>query len=273
MSISSKMRVAGSVALAGLCLSSPLWSSGAWGQQIRTEFTQSRIEPRKHPKTFVAQPVPVAPAAPALMPVALPVTNPSSALGSALASCDKASEGLEALALPGARGEVKLDRCYRGRDHLVCSFNALLTEAKSLLESHKRIVDANYPNVTNVEAVCSIKPDNLATDLEGATDFSARFKALKAEYDARSGCASRVQQSFRDVTLPDMAQAPGILKSMIDTIEADMKGISGLQAQVAGLAEKIDASQKAMSTIQKIHRTMCARNQRAETDTENRASR
>jgi hypothetical protein len=273
MSISSKVRVAGSVALAGLCLSSPLWSSGAWGQQIRTEFTQSRIEPRKHPKTFVAQPVPVAPAAPALMPVALPVTNPSSALGSALASCDKASEGLEALALPGARGEVKLDRCYRGRDHLVCSFNALLTEAKSLLESHKRIVDANYPNVTNVEAVCSIKPDNLATDLEGATDFSARFKALKAEYDARSGCASRVQQSFRDVTLPDMAQAPGILKSMIDTIEADMKGISGLQAQVAGLAEKIDASQKAMSTIQKIHRTMCARNQRAETDTENRASR
>ncbi len=270
MSISSKVRVAGSVALAGLCLSSPLWSSGAWGQQIRTDLAQSRIEPRKHPKVFVAQPVP---AAPALTPVALPVTNPSSALGSALASCDKASEGHEALALPGAKGEVRLDRCYRGRDHLVCSFNALLTEAKSLLESHKRIVDANYPNVTNVDAVCAIKPDNLVTDLESATEFGARFKALKAEYDARSGCASRVQQSFRDVTLPDMTQAPGILKSMIDTIESDTKGVSGLQAQVAGLAEKIDASQKAMSTIQKIHRTMCARTQRAETDAENRASR
>ena len=127
--------------------------------------------------------------------------------------------------------------------------------------------------MTNVDAVCAIKPDNLVTDLESATEFGARFKALKAEYDARSGCASRVQQSFRDVTLPDMTQAPGILKSMIDTIESDTKGVSGLQAQVAGLAEKIDASQKAMSTIQKIHRTMCARTQRAETDAENRASR
>ena len=276
MSISSKLRVAGSVTLAGLCLSLPFWSSGAWGQYTRTQMAQSRTGP-KHHKAFALQPAPVQPAPgqsapPALAPVALPVTNPSSALGSALASCDKASEGFEALALPGAKGEIKLDRCYRGRDHLVCSFNALLTEGKSLLESYKRIVDANYPNVTNVEAVCGIKPDNLATDLESASDFSARFKALKAEYDARASCASRVQQSFRDVTLPDMTQAPEILKSMIESIEGDMKGVSGLQAQVAGLSDKIDASHKAMNTIQKIHRTMCVRNQRAG-DAENRVSR
>jgi hypothetical protein len=59
-------------------------------------------------------------------PVALPIGDlRGGALGTALAACEKESENSEALTLPGARGEVKLDRCYRGRDHLVCSFNAL----------------------------------------------------------------------------------------------------------------------------------------------------
>ncbi len=131
----------------------------------------------------------------------MPVPDANSALGSALASCDKPSEGFEALALPGARGEVKFDRCYRGRDHLVCSFGALLAEARSLLENYQRIIDTKYPDLSNLEGVCGIKSDTLATDLESATDFNARFKALKAQYDARVSCASRVQQSFRDLTL------------------------------------------------------------------------
>ena len=274
--VSSKLRVTGSVALAGICLLlSPLWSGGAWGQQTRTELVP-RTELRKHPKGFAGQPIPVEPAAaaaPTVTPVALPVTNPASALGSALAACDKGGEGSEPLTLPGARGEIKLDRCYRGRDHLVCSFNALLTEGKSLLENYKKIVDANYPNVNGIDGICSIKPDNLTSDLQSATDFAARFRGLKAEYEARANCAIRVQQSFRDVTLPDMAQAPSILKSMIESIEGDMKGVSGLQAQVMQLAEKIDASQKSMNTIQKIHRTMCVRHQRAVTDAENRQAR
>jgi hypothetical protein len=195
----------------------------------------------------------------------------SSALGSALASCDKASEGFEALALPGAKGEVKLDHCYRGRDHLVCSFNALLAEAKSLLENYKRIIDANYRDRGNLESVCIIKSGILATDLESANNFSTRFKALKTQYDARVSCTGRIQQSFRDVTLSDMAHAPDLLKSMIDTIEGDVKGVSAIQAQVAGLADRIDASQKAMNTILKVHRAMCPKDQTM--DAENRAAR
>jgi hypothetical protein len=278
MSISSKVRVGGSFTLVGLCLlSSPLWSSGAWGQQIRTELAKPRMElarprpgPIKLPKSFALQPVSPQPAAPTLTPVALPVTNPSSALGGALASCDQGSGGTEPLSLPGARGEVKLDRCYRGRDHLVCSFNALLAEARSLLDSYSRIVDANYPNVSNVEGVCSIKPNNLTIDLESAIDFTTRFKDLEAAYGARANCVSSLQQSFRDVTLPDMTQAPDILKSMIDAVEGDIKVVAGLQAQVVGLAVKIDASEKAILTIQKIHRTMCVRNQPAKVDAGNR---
>ena len=257
----SGLRTAGSVTVAGLYLLFPaLWSSVAWGQQSRIEFAQVQTEPRtQRPRANpIVRPKPVQPSPPNLAPVALPVTDPNSPLGSALASCDRGPEASEPLSLPGANGEVKLDRCYRGRDPLVCSFNALRTEASFLLEDSRKIVEAKYPHVSNVYGVCSMKPDTLATDLQNASDFNTRFKALKAEYDARINCANRVGQSLRDVTLPDMAQAPAILKSMIDTIEGDMKSVSAIQAQVVELAENIDSSRKAMVTIQKIHRTMCA---------------
>jgi hypothetical protein len=58
---------------------------------------------------------------------------------------------------------------------------------------------------------------------------------------------------------------------MIDTIEGDIKGVADTQAQATGLAEKIDTSEKAIITIQKVHRTMCAKNQI--TDAQNRAAR
>ncbi len=286
MSISSKLRIA-SATLAGLYfLFAPFSSGGAWGQYLtRSEFAQSRTAPlavplakfrtggTKHPEALALQPAPVHPPAPTVVPVAMPVADPNSALGSALASCDRSSEGFEALALPGARGEVKLDRCYRGRDHFVCSVDALLTEARSLLKGYKKIIDANYPDLSNLEGVCRIKSDALASDIEGATDFSAKFKVLKVQYDARVSCASSVQQSFRDVTLSDMTQAPDLLKSMIDTLEGDMERVSVVEAQAAGLAEKIGASQKAMNAIQKLHRAMCAKNQPMRADAENRAAR
>jgi hypothetical protein len=206
-------------------------------------------------------------------PVALPVSEPTGgALGTALASCDKVSESSEALILPGLKGDVKLDRCYRGRDHLACSFNALLTEAKFLIEEYGKIVEAHYPDVSNVDGVCRIKPDNLATDLQQATDFTNRFKALKAEYNVRTNCASKIGQSLKDVTLRDIAQAPELLKSMIDSIEGDVKGISVAQAKVVELAEKIDSSQKAITTIRMIHRTMCLKDQRAVSQANDRAS-
>jgi hypothetical protein len=218
---------------------------------------------------MAAQPSPPEPA-PAALPVREPAPGP---LGAALAACDKDAESAEPLTLPGAKGEVRLDRCYRGRDHLVCSFNALLKEAKSLIDNYAKIVEARYPEVSNVDGICTIKPDNLAADLQNAGDFTARFKTLKAEYDARTSCAARIGQSLRDVTLPDMAQAPGILKSMIESIDGDAKGVSVVQAKVVEIAERIDSSQKAMVTIRKIHRTMCLKDQRAVSQTEDRASR
>jgi hypothetical protein len=270
------LRVAGSLTTAAL-LYSPLpalWSSVAWGQQAPTQLNspaQPQLGPRKLPKaTPAAQRYAVEPSAPNPTPITLPVTSPESALGNALVSCDRGSEDFEPVSLPGARGEIKLDRCYRGRDHLVCSFNALLSEAKSLLENYRKIADANYPELGSVDDVCRIRPDGLATDLQNATDFAVRFKALKAEYDARANCANRIEQSLRDVTLSDMTQASAILKSMIDSIEGDIKGVSVAQVQLLEFAGRMNSSQKAILTIQKIHRTMCVRNQPAKVDAENR---
>jgi hypothetical protein len=245
------------------------WSGVALAQERPVGFTQNRsVAPAPTFRRPSGQPT-----SRDAVPVALAVSEPTGgALGTALASCDKASESSEALILPGPKGEVKLDRCYRGRDHLVCSFNALLTEAKSLIDDYGKIVEAHYPDVSNVDGVCGIKPDNLATDLQSATDFSNRFKALKAEYNVRTSCASKIGQSLKDVTLRDMAQAPEILKSMIDSIEGDVKGISVAQAKVVDLAEKIDASQKAIITIRMIHRTMCLKDQRAVSQGKDRAS-
>ena len=245
-----------SVAVALFCI--PMLAGSSWARE--------RHEPL--PTAAVNQ-APAAEAIPATMPAREPMAG---ALGTALAACDKEESG-EPLTLPGARGEVKLDRCYRGRDHLVCSLNALLKEAKALVDDYSKIVDARYPEVSNVDGVCTIKPDNLSGDLQSAADFSNRFKVLKAEYDSRINCANKVGQSLRDVTLPDMAQAPGILKSMIDSIEGDVKGVSVLQAKVVELADKIDTSQKAMVTIRKIHRTMCLKDQRAMAQPEGQASR
>lgn len=243
-----------------LALSPVFWSGVGWAQERPVGWTQVRPVAQRPPAPAPRRvPGPL----PDSAPVALTVSEPTGgALGTALASCDKGSESSESLILPGPKGEVKLDRCYRGRDHLVCSFNALLTEAKSLIEDYGKIVEARYPDVSNVDGVCSMKPDNLTTDLQQATDFANRFRALKAEYSVRTNCASKIGQSLKDVTLRDMAQAPEILKSMIDSIEGDVKGIAVAQAKVVELAEKIDSSQKAITTIRMIHRTMCLKDQR-----------
>jgi hypothetical protein len=95
---------------------------------------------------------------------------------------------------------------------------------------------------------------------------------LKADYDSRINCANKIGQSLKDVTLPDMAQAPGILKSMIDAIEGDVRTVSMEQAKVIELAERIDTSHKAMGTIRKIHRSICLQDQHPGSQ-EERASR
>ena len=59
----------------------------------------------------------------------------SGALAAALAACD--SNGTASLTLPGAKGAIRLDSCYRGREQFVCSLNTLLDEAKKLNNEYR----------------------------------------------------------------------------------------------------------------------------------------
>jgi len=197
-------------------------------------------------------------------------TDPDSPLGSALASCGKDSNRSEPFSLPGGKGDVKLDQCYRGRAQHICANNVLLKEGRSLLQNYGKIIDARYPELSNVGAVCAINPQALSSDVQKALEFTDRFRVLSAEYGKRANCASRVSQSLREVVLPDMAQAPEIIKSMVESLEADSKDLFAVQGQVVEIAARIDASGKAMATIGKIHQTMCVKEQRADAVSESK---
>ncbi len=115
---------------------------------------------------------------------------------------------------------------------MVCVFDALISEAKSLINSYTKIVDAKYPELNSVDNICKLKRDALASDIVGADDFAKRFAALKSHYETNSKCAANVKQAFRDVVLTDMTQPPEILKSMNDSIEGDINRLSQVQNQV-----------------------------------------
>ena len=188
---------------------------------------------------------------------AAPKIDPSTPSGGALASCDKGLQADVQFSLPGLKGEVKLDRCYRGRKELVCRFDAILAEGKSLTDEFTRIVDQRYPEVTNLEEICKIDFEALVNDSAGSTEFAKRFASARSEYEARTGCANKVKQSIQDVTLPDLVQAPEVIKSLIEAVDREINRVSVVQEQVSGLAAKIDSSYKSIAVLQKIHRAMC----------------
>ncbi|MBI5011978.1 MAG: hypothetical protein HZC06_04085 [Methylocystis sp.] len=181
----------------------------------------------------------------------------SGALAAALASCEKDSNGTASLTLPGAKGAIRLDSCYRGREQFVCSLNTLLDEAKKLNGEFGHIVEAKYPAVGSVDAICRIRPDALSADLTKAGTFAARFKDLRTEYDRRISCAMKIEQNLKQVNLGDMPHSAEILKSMNDTLEADLKDVAATRQQIFDLNEKMQASQKAIVTIEKLRPTMC----------------
>ncbi|HEY8126211.1 MAG TPA: hypothetical protein VIF88_12435 [Methylocystis sp.] len=186
--------------------------------------------------------------------------NPASengALATALAACETASNRTESLMLPGAKGAVKLDGCYRGRDQFVCSLNTLMEEAKRLNGEFGHIIEAKYPSVGSVDAICRIMPDALSSDLTKAGTFAARFKDLKTEYDRRISCALKIEQNLKQVTLADMPRSADLLKSVNDTLESDLKDVAATRQHIFDLNEKMLASQKAIVTIEKLRPAIC----------------
>jgi type II secretory pathway pseudopilin PulG len=225
-------------------------------QHAQVRRTATRINPPERANT-----TPDTTAVP--VPLPSPEIDKTSALGQALAACNQDAAVQEAFTLPGLKGEVTLDRCYKGRAHLTCVFTALSTEAKSLTSSYRKIVDAKYPDLTTVDGVCQLNPETLATNIVGSDDFAKRFKELKSQYEVTTYCAGNVEQAFKNVTLNDMTQAPEVLKSMTASIDGDVAKISKVHEQISELAEKMELSKKAMKTVTKIYHAMCLQGARA----------
>jgi hypothetical protein len=185
-----------------------------------------------------------------------PVIDKTSALGQALAACNQDAEK-EPVTLPGLKGEVTLDRCYKGRARLICVFTALSTEANSLTSSYTKIVDAKYPDLNTVDGICQLNPETLASDIAGSEDFAKKFKELKSQYEAATKCAVSVEQAFKDVSLAGLTKAPEVVQSMTASIDGDMAKTSKVYEQLSNLAEKMEQSNKAIKMVTKLHHAMC----------------
>jgi len=178
--------------------------------------------------------------------------------GAALAACDTAHQGEPQYSLPGQKAEIVLDRCYRGRDQLACRFNGVSAEGKALMEQFTRIVEERYPEIANVEGLCKIKFESLVKDLAGTVEFAKRFASARSEFDARTACASKVKQSIEAFAVADLVHGQQVQRSITEAVDGDINRVSAVQEQVSALATKLEASQKAIVALQKIHRAMCA---------------
>ena len=245
------------VALIGPLLSPEPRTGTAWAQEAAPNQPAATPQPSRHGNRYTRRGTPPTRATEDQSGGVPSGSSSTGPLSIALAACDKQFGRPEGLTLPGAKAEIKIDRCYPGRDHFVCTINALSTEAKSVLDDFTKIVDANYPSIDNVESICSIASDVLSADLTKSSTFVPRFRDLKNGYESLVGCASKVGQELKIVNLSDMAQAADILKSMNAALQDDMKDVAASRQQVFDLAQKMDAAQKAMAVIQKIHLTMC----------------
>ncbi|MFI4997894.1 MAG: tetratricopeptide repeat protein, partial [Hyphomicrobiales bacterium] len=223
------------------------------------EIVQPRPALPQAPAPVISPPAAAMPA-PSPAPAVVPIPPaPATPLAEALATCDKAAANIEQIVLPGAKEPVRLDRCYRGRDHLVCTAAALRAEAEAITREFRSIVEPNYPDVKDIDAICRFEPSRLGEDARRAAGFDARWNHLKAEFDKSVNCSDKIEESIRNISLPSLPRAADIMGSMVAAISADIRGVSANQKKVLELADKIEASRKAMATIQQIAAGICLR--------------
>jgi hypothetical protein len=176
--------------------------------------------------------------------------------GSPTASCDQEFSRTD-LILPGPKGPIKLDSCYRGREHFICSVNAIIAESQKLRADYDRIVQMNYPTFKTLEPVCRLSSDAVSGDLKAVNDFFPRFRAIKSAFDRQANCAVTMGRTFKEINLSTMANGADITKSMMDAIDGDMKNVADERQGSAELSENIESARKSLEAIEKLHAAMC----------------
>jgi hypothetical protein len=176
--------------------------------------------------------------------------------GAPTASCDQQFAKSD-LVLPGPKGPIKLDSCYRGREHFICSVNAIIAESQKLRSEYNRIVQVNYPSFKTIAPVCGLSSEEIGNDIKLVSDFFPRFRAVKSAFDRQANCALSMGRTIKEINLTTMANGADIAKSMLDAIDGDMKYVPDERQNSADLSESIEAARKALEAIDKVHAAMC----------------
>jgi hypothetical protein len=143
-----------------------------------------------------------------------------------------------AIKLPGAKGAIELNRCYRGREHMSCVVAALLAEAKSIKQDYADIVSADYPNLKTLDSICQTTPDRLAEHSKALQSFRDRWALLRKEYAARLDCTNSVEDSLRNLSLADMSYGADLVKSMVESLRNELTEVSQAQKEVLNLDDQ-----------------------------------
>jgi hypothetical protein len=99
----------------GVGISDQLFRNGSFFQTAGAQQVKQAQHPQRPRQTPAAPPTAAAPVESA---------TPT-------ASCDQQFPKTD-LVLPGPKGPIKLDSCYRGREHFICSVNAIVAESQKL---------------------------------------------------------------------------------------------------------------------------------------------
>jgi tetratricopeptide (TPR) repeat protein len=194
-----------------------------------------------------------APAAPSAATIAAEVWRRP--LGQALQECN-AKPSLP-IKLPGAKGAIELNHCYRGREHLSCMVSALLAEANSIKQDYADIISADYPNLKTLDSICQLSPERLVEHSKALQTFRDRWSLLRKEYAARLDCTNTVEDSLRNLSLADMSYGADLVKSMVESLRNELTQVSLAQKDVLNLDDKMDAAQKAIENIMQIRGGVC----------------
>src|SRR5262245_32884174 len=244
----------GCLVVVGVGISDRLFYSGSFFQTAGAQ--QFQVRPAQQPRQ--AQQVPQAQQS--QRPRQIPAVRTTAAtLHEAVtptASCDQQFPRTD-LVLPGPKGPIKLDSCYRGREHFICSVNAIIAESQKLRSEYDTIVQMNYPSFKTIDPVCKLSSEGVATDIQLVNDFFPRFRAVKAAFERQANCAMGMGRTIKELNLSTMANGADIAKSMMEAIDGDMKRVPDERQNSSDLSDTIEAARKALDAIEKLHAAMC----------------
>jgi tetratricopeptide (TPR) repeat protein len=180
-------------------------------------------------------------------------------LSEALAACSKLVDGQSQTGIEISNGTEKLmfPAGYHGRKHLDCVVSALSEEATAIDRDYGEIVRANYPNLRDATAICQIEPARLDEHIARAKTFDARAQMLQKSFEANAAIIEQVRNALGKINLGSITDSASLMKSILQNVGEPVDQAALRLRDVLQLMQRIDASQKAMMTVQSVRKLIC----------------